>query len=141
MTRADPTAVFVYGTLKRGQCREAMWPERPIRILEACVRGKLYNRSDYPAMTPGQDCVMGEVWEFDDALMPVVLHTLDQIEGTNQPGFDNLYQRVIVEIMSLDDHPLGRAYTYHYATDPESEGFERISPRIAGDYVAWPIGA
>lgn len=126
---------FVYGTLCRGQCREKLWPERPLRVTPAWTRGTLYGRSDYPAMRPGGDRVNGECWEFEISEVPRVLHVLDQIEGTNQPGSPNLYDRVIVEAFPANSPgTIIEAFGYHYACDPEPHGFERIR----GDEIRWP---
>src|SRR5436853_6029420 len=35
------TALFVYGTLQRGQCREQFWPHPPISVEGATIRGQL----------------------------------------------------------------------------------------------------
>jgi gamma-glutamylcyclotransferase (GGCT)/AIG2-like uncharacterized protein YtfP len=129
-------AVFVYGTLKRGQCRERMWPAEPIDIDQGWVRGRLYGRSDYPAMTPGEDRVRGELWRFPAEAMPEILTVLDEIEGTNQPGQADLYCRVVVDVLDARSSFLRAAYAYHYATDPLGDGFHRIQPR--GAEVAWP---
>ncbi len=120
------TSVFVYGTLKRGQCRESLWPVQPITIREGSTRGKLYGRDDYPAMTPGEDRVAGELWLFAPEQIERVLETLDQIEGTNQPNQPDLYHRVATEVHAAAGTSLGMAWTYHYATAPEADGFEAI---------------
>ncbi len=130
-------AVFVYGTLKRGQCRARFWPSRPLSIQEAWVRGRLHGRSDYPAMTPGDDRVRGELWRFPAEAMRQVLEILDQVEGTNQPGEPDLYLRVAVKATDAQGLLLGNAYTYLYATDPLLDGFHAITPDREGDDVAW----
>ncbi|SMP76547.1 Gamma-glutamyl cyclotransferase, AIG2-like [Neorhodopirellula lusitana] len=91
-------AFFVYGTLCRGQCREHLWPARPIRIVEAWTYGTLYGRADYPAMRSGTDKVAGEYWSFDPKDMSRVIAALDEIEGTHQVGQPNLYDRVIIDV-------------------------------------------
>ena len=131
------TAVFVYGTLKRGQCRSGLWPAEPLSVQPAWTLGKLFGRSDYPALTAGQDRVLGELWRFPTDDIASVLETLDQIEVTNQPGQDDLYVRVFVETWDLDDQPLEQAYVYHYATDPASDGFVRIEP-VDDGFARWP---
>lgn len=88
-------------------------------------------------MAAGTDRVIGERWLFDHEHIETVLKTLDQIEGTNQPGHDDLYQRVVVEIWTPDDHLIGQAWAYHYATDPRVDRFVRIEPGQTGS-VAWP---
>ena len=134
-------AVFVYGTLKRGQCREAMWPRRPTKIREAIVVGSLFGRDDYPAMREGIDRVLGEIWQFEPVDMPAVLKALDRIEGTNQPGAADLYHRVLVEVFDTSGNALGHAHSYRYASDPIADGFVLIEPAAAETYVAWPAGA
>ena len=136
-----PTAVFVYGTLKRGQCRESRWPLRPLSVCEATVLGSLFGRDDYPAITEGHDRVLGELWQFGAAELPLVLNALDQIEGTNQADVDDLYHRVIVEAFDISGNLLGTAYTYRYARDPLADGFALIEPSGENAYVAWPAGA
>jgi gamma-glutamylcyclotransferase (GGCT)/AIG2-like uncharacterized protein YtfP len=131
--------VFVYGTLKRGQCRAAMWPHPPLSIEPAWVRGKLFGRSDYPAMRSGEDQVRGEVWRFHELVIPEVLVQLDEIEGTLQPsGEPDLYHRVVVNFFRDDGSLGGSAYAYVYAADPRQDGFHPIDPIRPGGEVSWP---
>ncbi len=130
-------AVFVYGTLKRGECRAALWPAEPTSIREAWVHGNLYGRGDYPAMTDGVDHVLGERWEFDESVMPCVLKRLDQIEGVGHNGEPDLYLRVTIQTWSPQGESLGEAYAYHYANDPETDGFEKVKPDRADRFVSW----
>ncbi len=132
------TSVFVYGTLKRGECRESLWPCIPVSIQVGWTRGMLFHRHDYPAMQAGEDRVRGEFWSFTDEQMPQVMRVLDQIEGTNQPGFDDLYRRVRVEVYATDDQPLGTAFGYHYAADPLADGFTRVVPAEPDAWIQWP---
>ncbi|KAA5541470.1 gamma-glutamylcyclotransferase [Roseiconus nitratireducens] len=130
-----PRGVFVYGTLKRGQCREHAWPAVPRDIRPAWIRARLFGRADYPAITAGEDRVVGELWTFDDGQMDSVLRVLDQIEGTsgNQPH--DLYHRHVVQVSGLDDHPLGDAYTYFYNSDPARDGFQPVA--VANGCSRW----
>ncbi len=132
------TAVFVYGTLKQGQCRETLWPCLPRSVRPGWVSGSLFARHDYPAMTLGADRVLGECWEFLPAEMPRVLHVLDQIEGTNQPGVDDLYHRVRVEVYAVNGHRIGPAFGYHYASDPLEDGFTPVYPPEPNALLQWP---
>jgi gamma-glutamylcyclotransferase (GGCT)/AIG2-like uncharacterized protein YtfP len=79
-------------------------------------------------MIPGDDRVSGELWRFDPSKIETVLETLDQIEGTNQPGQDDLYRRVEVEVRTLQDTRLGNAWVYHYAGEPIRDGFSLVTP-------------
>lgn len=134
------TTVFVYGTLKRGQCRESLWPVAPRRIQPGWTRGALFDRPDYPAMTAGPDRVLGELWTFEAERVDAVLKVLDQIEGANQPGQVDLYHRVVTAVAADDESPLGEAWSYHYATDPLADGFQRILADRTG-HVQWPAEA
>lgn len=130
-------AVFVYGTLKRGQCRGGLWPAEPVSVRDAWIHGNLFSRGDYPALTAGQDRVVGELWSFRPSYIGQVLQTIDQIEGTNQPGQPDLYVRVAVETWDFDRQRLEQAYTYRYATDPTDDGFVMLRPDENG-LVRWP---
>lgn len=137
---------FVYGTLCRGQCRERCWPHPPIAVTPGWVCGALYGRSDYPALTVGDDRVQGELWQFERVYLAEVLKVIDAVEGTHQPGTANLYDRVVVEVYRSDsidqseitsDDCIGKAWGYHYATPPELDGFVRIRPNVT-QCVRWP---
>ena len=135
---AMTTAIFVYGTLKRDQCRCRLWPAEPVSVQQAWSRGTLFGRQDYPAMTAGEDRVLGELWKFRERDLPRVLDALDQIEGTNLVGQEDLYRRAVVETWSLDDQLLENAYVYHYATDPCVDGFAELRPADTHSFVQWP---
>jgi gamma-glutamylcyclotransferase (GGCT)/AIG2-like uncharacterized protein YtfP len=128
------SSFFVYGTLKRGQCREICWPAKPLSISPACAQGQLFGRTDYPAMVSGTDRVLGELWTFEPHEVERVIEVLDQIEGTNQAGNPDLYRRVISDVFDLDDQLLTKAYAYLYETNPEQDGFTRL----VGKTVRWP---
>jgi gamma-glutamylcyclotransferase (GGCT)/AIG2-like uncharacterized protein YtfP len=147
------SSVFVYGTLKRGQCRGAMWPVEPLNVSVVFTLGTLFDRHDYPAMTSGTDDVVGEKWDFRPEQMPRVLEVLDAIEGANQPRVPDLYRRVVVTTWDLcesgaaehraDAETSRMSYTYHYASDPEDDGFTRILPDQSDEgrvrpCVQWP---
>ena len=129
-------AVFVYGTLRRGGCRQPLWPAVPLRVEPAWTRGALFARPDYPAMTAGDDRVLGEWWLFPADAMPRVIAVLDEIEGVNQPRQPDLYHRVTLDVFTLDSRPLGQAFGYFYAADPSRDGFRRL--HSAGkNFVQW----
>ncbi|MFG0255156.1 MAG: gamma-glutamylcyclotransferase [Rhodopirellula sp. JB053] len=145
----DPGTIgsfFVYGTLCRGQCREKCWPHPPIAVVPAWVFGTLYDREDYPALTSGHDRVQGELWTFRPDQMRDVLEVIDVVEGTNQPGTSNLYDRLIVDVYGIEvltqteitpKERIAQAWGYHYSTPPEQDGFIRVQPQ-AGQRVRWP---
>ncbi|PAY16854.1 hypothetical protein CKO51_24205 [Rhodopirellula sp. SM50] len=129
-------SVFVYGTLKRGQCRESCWPVAPRNVVASWIRGTLYGRADYPALMPGDHQVVGELWRFAPLSMPQVLSVLDDIEGTdgNSPG--DLYHRHVVDVFGEDGELIGAAHTYFYHRDPLADGFSQVP--IVGSMQCWP---
>lgn len=132
----SPVRFFVYGTLKRGQCRDACWPYKPQRVLSAWTLGRLFDLGEYPAMTEGDDRVWGEVWEYPAEQAAEVKKVLDEIEVTNQPGVANLYDRVTCTV-TLDGIPTD-VFTYRYARELRQD--QQIAPtrQIDGqDGVSW----
>lgn len=119
------TAIFVYGTLQRGQVREQCWPRPPISIEPATVRGTLYDLGPYPALVPGDDTVGGELWHIAPPDIAVTLAALDRVEGyANRP--DDLYRRVIVECRTVKGSE--PAWTYQLALVELLHSARRITP-------------
>jgi gamma-glutamylcyclotransferase (GGCT)/AIG2-like uncharacterized protein YtfP len=132
--------VFVYGTLKTNQCRATCWPAAPISVRVAWTHGRLYDLGPYPALARGEDRVLGELWHFTPTEMDTVFATLDRIEGTNQPGETNEYNREIV-IVHLEDGSQLSASTYFYARLDVLQGLEPQPPSYRHrdqHYVSWP---
>lgn len=130
----DVHQFFVYGTLKRGERNESVWPRRPIGIDSAWMRGALFAGSDYPALLPGDDEIEGELWTFDQASTPIVLQALDLLEGTTDNAPDDLYHRKTVEVFRGSEAEI--AYTYFYNRDPIADGFSRV--RSDAGRCRWP---
>ncbi len=131
--------VFVYGTLKRGQCREGCWPRAAAMVRPAWTLGRLLDLGPYPALVAGNDRVRGELWSFASNDMPLVVCRLDQIEVTNQPGLVNEYDRIHV-VVYMDDGQALSAYAYRYSAHQPTEGRSVVlaNTMIDGeDYVVW----
>jgi gamma-glutamylcyclotransferase (GGCT)/AIG2-like uncharacterized protein YtfP len=77
---SPPSAVFVYGTLKRGEVRARSWPRLPLKVDPATVRGTLFDLEAYPALVEGNQIVAGELWHFAPDDIPETLAVLDMIE-------------------------------------------------------------
>lgn len=131
--------LFVYGTLKRGQCREHCWPCTPLSVQAALVRGKLFDTGPYPALFHGNDWVLGEVWTFRAVELPAVLKVLDEIEGYVEHSTSNLYNRekINCELLDGSDDTLletgdqVQADVYIYAHSNEQAIFQYVAPQIA----------
>lgn len=86
--------LFVYGTLKRGHCRNRVLDDH--RFLGEAVTKPKYRMYSvdgaFPALVEDEDGkpIKGEVWEATDALM----QTLDMIEGVSA----GLYKRAAIQL-------------------------------------------
>jgi gamma-glutamylcyclotransferase (GGCT)/AIG2-like uncharacterized protein YtfP len=130
-------AIFVYGTLQRGESREGCWPCNPMRIEWGTILGQLRDLGEYPALVAGEDLVLGELWHIAETDMEATLATLDEIEWYGQDD-DDLYVRELVTCHTLFGEER-QAYTYRYAkTDeitmssivlPDSDGLCRWTSR------------
>jgi gamma-glutamylcyclotransferase (GGCT)/AIG2-like uncharacterized protein YtfP len=134
--------VFVYGTLRAGEINDiGLAAARhgigaPRLIARAAVAGRLYDFGDCPGLVPDDRAgpVRGDVYEIDDALIPV----LDNIEGV-QPGVDTLFKsRELTVTIAGRDVPC-----FFYPVDEASavgrariEAGDWISYRLARDSVA-----
>lgn len=104
--------LFVYGTLKPGECNYGYCQQQVIAAEAAIAFGALYALPlGYPAMTLGSSPVQGVLLSFADA---AVLEQLDQLEDycPSRPPEENEYNRAMIETFSPVLHPLGRAWVY-----------------------------
>jgi gamma-glutamylcyclotransferase (GGCT)/AIG2-like uncharacterized protein YtfP len=128
-------AIFVYGTLKRGQSRERCWPRAPLTVEPATVRGALYDLGPYPALVQGDDLVAGELWHLAPADLAVTLAELDRVEGHSGRA-DDLYHRVTITCQTAAG-PLA-AWMYLFAQTSRLKPMQRIAPNHAG-VCQWPL--
>lgn len=127
MTDRSPSAMFVYGTLKRGFLRESIWPKAPANIMPAAIQANLYDLGPYPAIGVGESWVLGELWQFDPAEMPEVLCVLDEAEGCNQLNEPEYYSRQLVQA-STEDGRIEDAFAYFLSDARDVSCLRRIRP-------------
>lgn len=105
---AFPRALFVYGTLMRGELRAPLLARhRPRRWVDAALPGALVDLGEYPGLVEGEGEVAGELVELDEPA--AALAELDEVEdflGWGRPG--SLYRRDVVEVAGT------HAWTYRY---------------------------
>lgn len=118
--------IFVYGTLKRGECREPNWPRPAVRIERATTRGKLYDLGPYPAMIYGPDIIDGELWYVTAEDLKVTLAALDEIECFGNDNVD-LYVREIVQCR-VESGSIQRAHAYFLASPQQLADRDAIAP-------------
>jgi gamma-glutamylcyclotransferase (GGCT)/AIG2-like uncharacterized protein YtfP len=126
---SDSTAIFVYGTLKRGGVREKCWPRKPLVVEVATVRGTLYDLGPYPALVEGNDLLEGELWHFAADGLPPTLAVLDQVEGYSGKT-DDWYRRIIIDCQTAAG--IAQAWTYLYARAHELRHAQRMTPNASG---------
>lgn len=131
----DLCRFFVYGTLKRGQCREKCWPHPPLRVDLAVIRATLYDLGAYPGIVPGDGLVRGELWELRPEHLPETMRVLDEVEGFAQRD-DDLFERRQVNC-TLDDGREIQAWTYYYARVAVLREVARIRSGVSG-WSNWP---
>ncbi|MBC8351848.1 MAG: gamma-glutamylcyclotransferase [Planctomycetes bacterium] len=133
-------AIFVYGTLQRGEQRERCWPRKPSQIEWGAIQGELRDLGEYPALVIGESLILGELWSFVEADIEATLAMLDEIEGYSQDD-DDLYVREVVACRTLQGEAR-QAFTYRYANPqeiamspiilPDTDGFCRWTHRCRG---------
>jgi gamma-glutamylcyclotransferase (GGCT)/AIG2-like uncharacterized protein YtfP len=105
--------VFVYGTLKPGECNyDRYCAASVVEVREAMVYGQLFDLPfGYPAMTLGNSPVYGFVLSFAER---TVLKQLDELEdyAPDRPADQNEYIRIETQTFSLDHQPLDPAWVY-----------------------------
>ncbi len=139
MSEKQPTAFFVYGTLKRGYLRESVWPHVPDQIEEACIQAELFDLGPYPAIREGEGAVLGELWSFNPAHMQATIAALDEVEGFNQFGLPNYYLRKVV-VATTSDHRQIPAFAY-FMGDRNQLHCRRIEPSHSWNGItcaSWP---
>lgn len=134
MHEADVSALFVYGTLRPGECRHAIL-KNVRRIIAARAPGILLDCGEYPAMRPlsaGETgFVVGELVEIE--AMADLLPELDEIEGyvgPGQPG--SLFRRELIEVQ-VEGGAARTAWVY-FGEDAVTEARQVIA---GGDWKAY----
>ena len=142
MNTHDVVAFFVYGTLKKSHLRGGLWPRKPIRIVAGAIQSDLFDLGTYPAAFPGDNWLLGEIWEFDPADLDPTIAELDLIEGYHPSRENNEYVRqiVTVEYAGTESKPQRmRAYAYFAAKTKRLEVARKIMPFL--EFLGRPVAA
>ena len=101
------TPIFVYGTLKRGDCRhQSIAHQEFVGTAKTTCSYRLLNLGDYPGLLKSADgvSVEGELYLVDDRC----LRMLDEIEGVDE----GLYKRARIQLLPPFDAIAAEAYFY-----------------------------
>ena len=131
---AEPAALFVYGTLKRGQLNSPLLAPYARGVEPARTRGRLYDLGLFPALVAGEGTVHGELVRLDAADLAAALTLLDRLEGY-RPGdpANSMYLRRVIDVRTATGAS-ARAHAYFYNRDHVA------LPRIAGGEWLGPSG-
>lgn len=108
------TKIFVYGTLKPGECNYQRYCEgKVVKAEEAIATGQLFHLSKlgYPGMVLGEGKVRGVVLSFTD---PNIFESIDPLEGydPHRPAEANEYNRQQIEVFTVTGSSMGLVWTY-----------------------------
>lgn len=105
--------VFVYGTLKPGECNYARYCDGQVTDqFEAIAYGTLYHLPvGYPAMTVGDRPIQGVVLCLRD---PSTLNALDMLEDydPNRSPDKNEYNRITIDVFDAQGNSQGTVWAY-----------------------------
>lgn len=106
--------VFVYGTLRKGDCRFGLPTLINVQFEEAELRGfdLLSINGSFPGLVEGKGTVKGEIHVFKD------FSELDQIEGYSEARDGGLYLRKKVTVSTPEGDM--EASTYVFNQDPDA---------------------
>ncbi|MEM7769933.1 MAG: gamma-glutamylcyclotransferase [Cyanobacteria bacterium P01_E01_bin.6] len=105
--------VFVYGTLKPGECNYTRYCEgHVLDSFEAIAYGTLFDLPmGYPAMTDGDSPIKGIVLCLANASHLTVLDELEDYDPRRSPC-ENEYNRQAIEVFSPSGMSYGQVWTY-----------------------------
>jgi gamma-glutamylcyclotransferase (GGCT)/AIG2-like uncharacterized protein YtfP len=114
-----------------------MWPRSPLVVEEAWVHGELYDAGSYPALLPGTDKVLGELWSFSPTDFEAIVKVIDDIEEYRPSDPYNLYNREVVDCETLSGRRTS-AHTYIYARLHDLPTFTRlVAANSNSEFAHW----
>ncbi len=136
---------FVYGTLKQRRIRSGLWPCKPLHVTPATIQASLFDLGSYPGIRPGNDWILGELWQLKSEDVPITILTLDEVEGYDPNRSTNEYYRDIITCETFDDDAnrwqSTHAYCYFVGSLSRVQAARPILPSRAhmGRMIAeWP---
>ena len=116
--------LFVYGSLREGFFNYDKYlagkvVEKKDAILENM---RLYNMpyKGYPAITPGNDKVLGEIMVINEEEYDETVKDMDEMEGfisENNP--ENEYHKIVLEVKNLQTNEKEKCFVYFYNKDKD----------------------
>lgn len=115
--------IFVYGTLRRGECNHNLITDTNCLAMAARINGCLMDTGfGYPGLLKEAGEVIGELYEITEEH----LMRLDALEGYLGPGdARNLYNRIKIEVNT--DREIVMAWTYFYDRESDERSLLKFS--------------
>ncbi len=117
--------LFVYGSLREGFFNYNKYLNgKVIEKKEAKLENmKLYHMpyKGYPAITFGEDVVLGEIMVLNEDFYEETMSALDEMEGfISEQNPENEYHKVILEVENLHTNEKENCFVYFYNKDKDS---------------------
>jgi gamma-glutamylcyclotransferase (GGCT)/AIG2-like uncharacterized protein YtfP len=126
--------VFVYGTLCEGEANHHVVAPFVKKVTEAKMKGWLYHLPyGYPAMVEGTGEVIGQFIELSN--VEEAIKHMDELEGYEEGGSDNDYERIISKAVTQDGQEHG-CYVYIYSESKKTWLEEQAEFVVDGDWRA-----
>ena len=87
-------SMFVYGTLRKQECREKIMNEISHYWKNTSIKAKMYDIGAFPAIVLVEGIVYGEIHKIKKE--PNSFHMLDLVEGFTEYGKSSLYHRILI---------------------------------------------
>lgn len=87
-------SMFVYGTLRKQECREKIMNEISHYWKNTSIKAKMYDIGAFPGIVLDEGIVYGEIHKIKKE--PNSFHMLDLVEGFTEYGKSSLYHRILI---------------------------------------------
>ena len=135
---------FVYGSLRAGFFNYDKYLAGKVskKINAKLENMRLYHMpyKGYPAITPGDDVILGEIMVINEDDYEETMEAMDKMEGfisENNP--ENEYHKVVLEVENLQTKEKEKCYVYFYNKDKDNI-FDKEAEYIShGDWKKYMI--
>lgn len=136
--------LFVYGSLREGFFNYNKYlAGKVVEKKDASLENmRLYHMpyKGYPAITPGNDKVLGEIMVINEEEYDETVRAMDEMEGfisENNP--ENEYHKVVLEVKDLQTNENEKCFVYFYNKDKDKV-FDNESVYISnGDWKEYML--
>jgi gamma-glutamylcyclotransferase (GGCT)/AIG2-like uncharacterized protein YtfP len=128
----EPAAVFVYGTLKRGEINHGVIAPDALSVEEGAIRGRLFDVGEFPGLAAGHGDVHGEIVRFEREALERILPVLDRLEGClPEDEASSMYYRRVVDVVTSRGTEKAFAYFYN-DSHPSVPSLDLLRPLKGG---------